>query len=100
MVRERIVIFVTDRLISEHRFVEDLYGCLDECDFELKDVVDVLKGVESVDATPIVHGHWIKVKDVCGISILKCSICGIDRPREATAYCCDCGAKMKPNFIA
>lgn len=44
-----------DKLISEHRFVEDLYGCLDGFDFDLEDVLNVLKGVEPVDAVQVVR---------------------------------------------
>ena len=46
------------------------------------------------EAYPVKHGRWVKVADLCGIEILKCSVCGKERPRTPGAYCCDCGAKM------
>lgn len=83
-----------DRLISEHRFVEDLYGCLDGFDFDLDDVVDVLRGVESVDAVQVVHGHWTTIKASLEIT---CSICNhgvMYDGRNDYRYCSHCGAKM------
>lgn len=43
------------------------------------------------------HGHWIKIADLCGIPVLKCSVCGGEHPRRHTdKYCVDCGAKISP----
>ena len=44
------------------------------------------------------QGYWIKVADLCGIAVLKCSVCGKEHPRLPTAYCCDCGAKMEGEY--
>lgn len=49
---------------------------------------------EAAKYTEVAHGRWIKVADLCGIEVLKCSVCGKEHPRFPTAYCCDCGAKM------
>lgn len=46
------------------------------------------------DVVEVRHGEWVKVADLCGIEVLRCSVCGAEHPRVATAYCCDCGAKM------
>lgn len=40
------------------------------------------------------HGEWIGTANLCGIEVLKCSVCGEEHARKATAFCCDCGAKM------
>ena len=40
------------------------------------------------------RGKWEKVADLCGVEVLKCSVCGVERPRTKTKYCCDCGSKM------
>lgn len=50
--------------------------------------------IKPVDAVEVVYGRWIKVADLCGIEVLRCSACGREHPRLPTAYCCDCGAKM------
>ena len=42
--RKDDIFLMADRLISEKRFVDDLYGCLNGFDFELEDVLNVLKG--------------------------------------------------------
>ena len=48
----------------------------------------------TADVVEVKHGEWIKVADLCGIEVLKCSVCGMEHPRNSTAFCCDCGAKM------
>lgn len=47
-----------------------------------------------IEVEPVRHGKWVKVYRVCGIDVLKCSVCGGEHPRLATAFCCDCGARM------
>ena len=102
MVRGRTVIQMKDKLISEHRLVEDLYGCLDGFDFDLEDVLNVLKGVEPVDAVPVVHGNWISIgEDKRGYAEeYECSVCKnhIRLSYYSTfcdyEYCPNCGAKM------
>ena len=60
-------------------------------------VVDVICNSPSIDALPVVHGHWIKVlssnRRVCAI---RCSECGnCDNPSYIMGnYCRFCGAKM------
>jgi hypothetical protein len=43
---------------------------------------------------PVRYGHWIKVADLCGVEVLKCSECGISHPRLRDAFCRDCGVEM------
>ena len=40
-------------------------------------------------------GYWIKIADLCGIEVLKCSVCGEEHPRKPSAFCPDCGVKME-----
>ena len=54
----------------------------------------VAKAIQKMPAVEMAHGQWIKVADLCGIEVLKCSVCGKEHPRLPTAFCCDCGAKM------
>lgn len=60
----------------------------------LYEVADMIEDAPTIEAVPVMHGEWIKVKEVCGIEILKCSVCNEAHARTRTAYCCDCGAKM------
>ena len=96
---------MADRLISEKRFVDDLYGCLNGFDFELEDVLNVLKGVESVNATPIVHGYWSKATGMMPPEFFGrhiCSVCDHFAPNDyyhnthewLSPICPNCGAKM------
>jgi hypothetical protein len=54
----------------------------------------LLDTVPTADVAEVKHGKWIKVADLCGVEVLKCSVCGTEHPRIATAFCCDCNAKM------
>ena len=45
----------------------------------------------SADVAPIRHAHWFDV----GSLNCRCSGCGCKNDRQ-TAYCPNCGAKMKP----
>lgn len=54
----------------------------------------IIAEIEKTDGVEVKHGSWIKVHELCGINILKCSVCNNYHPRLPTAYCCDCGAKM------
>lgn len=59
---------------------------------ELQGFIEYLESRPTVD--PVKNGKWIKIADLCGVEVLKCSACGEEHPRKPTAYCCDCGAKM------
>lgn len=89
---------MADRLIKEIRLIEDLYGCLYGFDFDLDDVVNVLRGVESVDAVPVVHAYW---RSEGGKKARFCSHCNHDEPykfadteTDIYAYCPHCGSRM------
>ena len=58
--------------------------------------VDAVNNVAPADAEYVRHGRWIVVgKTEKGSTILRCSVCGIERKGvNKTTYCRDCGAKM------
>lgn len=56
----------------------------------------------TVDAVPVVHGHWIVIENDQNTDDrykMQCSVCGETlwsiEPEEL--YCCKCGAKMDSN---
>ena len=59
---------------------------------ELEGFIEYLERRPTVDS--VKHGKWIKISDLCGVEVLKCSACSKERPRMPTMYCCDYGAKM------
>lgn len=61
-----------------------------------KEEIDALP---TVDAVPVVHGHWIKfgVLDQDGNQQYRCSVCEckeIHSPLVKVSYCWNCGARM------
>ena len=58
------------------------------------DVLWLISKQPTIEAEPVKHGKWVKVAELCGVEVLKCSVCGVSRPRKLTKYCCDCGARM------
>lgn len=80
----------TDSAINEiSRFV----GYLDD-DMILRLQI-ALNRLPTIDAVPVVHGHWIG-KPLAGYSTVKCSVCGsaFVENNGKWKYCPDCGAKM------
>ena len=61
--------------------------------------IDVVKNVPSEDAEFNKYGAWQTVgKSPSGSIIRKCTYCGKERTgRGKSAYCPDCGAKMRKN---
>ena len=60
---------------------------------------DALMALPTVDAVPVVHGHWIKfgVSDKDGNHQYRCSVCEceeIHSPLVKVSYCWNCGARM------
>ena len=56
--------------------------------------IEIIENAPAADVAPVKHGKWIKVTVLCGVDVLKCSVCGCEHPRRTTDFCCDCGAKM------
>ena len=79
------------------RAVESFAGMLSPAGGFLVRQDAVLRAIElapTIEAEPVKHGKWVKVAELCGVEVLKCSVCGVSRPRKLTKYCCDCGARM------
>lgn len=58
-----------------------------------------IDAMPTVDAVPVVHGHWIKfgVYDKDGNQQYRCSVCeceDIHSPLVKVNYCWNCGARM------
>lgn len=61
-------------------------------DEAVNDFQDIVDSCKTIDAAPVVHGHWKNVKRVLNTKWGECSNC--DRCHEVTRYCPYCGAKM------
>lgn len=66
----------------------------------LQDFVALLEDAPTVDAEPIVHGHWVRDFSITEDTFYKCSVCGRQEclmekydPKVEMPYC-HCGAKM------
>lgn len=68
---------------------------------EYKLIDSVLFEFSTVDAMPVVHGHWTNLSiSVSGYSSAKCSVCGCivhDGFSNVINYCPNCGADMRDN---
>lgn len=58
-----------------------------------------LRYCKTVDAAPVVHGHWIVIDNKDnkeGYMKMQCSVCGetLWSNEGEEWYCCKCGAKM------
>lgn len=65
----------------------------------LTEVRDRIEALPTVDAVPVVHGHWEIVpndKSTDGYYKMRCSVCGeiLWSIQSEELYCCKCGAKM------
>lgn len=67
-------------------------GCLGNSPEQMcmpwSEVERMLRELPTIDAVPVVHGHWIIYPDVC-----VCSECNEDSP-SIFKYCPNCGATM------
>lgn len=63
------------------------------------ETANLVLGQPTVDAVPVVHGHWEKTIDNCTV-MHKCSVCGARVVKgfyeyeNPNRYCYHCGAKM------
>ena len=87
-----------DALIEEFRNMEGYYALGEGQEpLAVKDIVDVIKDADSVDAVPVVHGKWIPYY---GGQNYKCSVCNeisylsLKNGKPSARYCPNCGAKM------
>lgn len=64
------------------------------------EILDIIEKAPTVDAAPVVHGHWINETTTAkGLSIYRfvCSVCGhifYNAGIDNFSYCPACGAKM------
>lgn len=59
------------------------------------EILEMIDNAPTVDAVPVVHGHWIEVRDKYNCKMgEKCSVCGRRVRNMGENYCPKCGAKM------
>jgi len=92
-----------DDLISRKAVIESLNriprikGIGMELLIAVPDVEEMIAGLPTVDAAPVVHGRWMKGGYACGENEYTCSACGENEWRtdcRRMKYCMFCGAKM------
>lgn len=72
----------------------------DEMYYSTQSFIDVMQRQPTVDAVPVVHGHWIHTGliNAYGGHQHKCSVCGyelmVSPMCDNENYCCNCGSKM------
>ena len=97
-----------NRLIDAEHFEQMLIDLIDNGDHKnayvhhaykmrniaIKECRKMLWEEPTVDAVPVVHGHWIG-KPLAGYSTVKCSACGsaFVENNGKWKYCPDCGSK-------
>lgn len=79
----------------ESLYEHHLEMCNFSADGAVYDCLEILDEAPTVDAEPVVHGHWIDdgvwdVCSVCGRAFLKVHLNG----NPTFNYCPNCGAKM------
>lgn len=74
---------------------------LDE--YQVKELID---NATTIEAKPVIHGHWIyhpEQKNIYGGKLLECSVCNneilvspevFNHLNETERFCRSCGAKM------
>ena len=85
------------RLIDAE-YLLDLIKDIDSERFGYIDAEDI-NNAPTVDAVPVVHGHWIVIENKENRDDyykMECSVCGNNIWSVASEewYCCKCGAKM------
>ena len=94
-----------DDVISREAAIEYLMtnmGWHDDDGYEVEDadekraiITDLVNGISSVDAAPVVHARWDEIRDYtqAGLISFECSECG--RLCDTLyKYCPRCGARM------
>lgn len=95
-------------LIDRNEFAKILYLNVRNDNLRIyAEVCNILKDMPTVDAVPVVHGHWTKKQNPQwkGYSHDCCSVCGWWNTKNALCrdeikighslnYCPHCGAKM------
>ena len=70
-------------------------GYKDSFDSGVLYAMNLIDDQPTVDAVPVIHGHWIKIGNQYSIRNMKCSICGeeVFGDVDTEKYCFNCGAK-------
>ena len=58
--------------------------------YHSNEVRAMLEDLPTIDATPVVHGRWVKLPD----GYIRCSHCGRRRGAVQDRFCGRCGARM------
>ena len=87
------------RLIDTDDLIENIAAIVDLRTLSTKTIGEAIAKTPTVDAVPVVHGHWIKfgVSDKDGNHQYRCSVCEceeIHSPLVKVSYCWNCGARM------
>lgn len=91
-----------EELLAKHTC--DVYGAYDDSCMVQAVFVPYIKGAPTVDAVPVVHGHWTSLTD-CSNAGVYCSVCQKKVYKEDYAwanrknklrskFCPNCGARM------
>lgn len=90
---EQMLIDLIDNGDHKNAYVHHAYKMRD---IAIKECRKMLWEEPTVDAVPVVHGHWIKIGGQYSIRNMKCSICGeeVFGDVDTEKYCFNCGAKM------
>ena len=70
------------RLIDVNKVIDQMQECIDESPYERDSIaaytfgaiIECLKKEPTVDAVPVVHGHWFSLTD-CSNAGVYCSVC-------------------------
>ena len=95
-----------DELKADYRMADDCKDCKTgyrSCEYDRiyskMDFCGWLDDAPTVDAVPMVHGHWIDIDTETYTWKIRCSRCGHERNMLSTGktypmYCENCGARM------
>lgn len=62
--------------------------------YDTNAVLESIDSQPTIEATPVVYGHWIEIRDKFGYCIgMKCSNCGRKVRNCGENFCPKCGAK-------
>lgn len=98
------LIRLEDALSVCSAYCPDDYGSCSKSGHDLREMLDELEALPTIEADPVRHGRWILEREPDGTPYcLHCSECDPDFAVMynvvATNYCPDCGAKMETDRI-
>lgn len=63
-------------------------------------IIDAFDDLPTADVQPVKHGHWISEYIGYGVTLYRCSVCGVYFGEDMIVdfqhnnFCSDCGARM------